>query len=171
MPVGWTGACCRTPFRDRRAARLQQRGRGPDGADPSVRPNQILPASLPASLLDPEHRVGVVAACRRDMLSPFGLRTLAPGHPKYRGQHLGAVPDRDAAYHQGTIWGWLLGRFAPEPGCYGRARPRRAPRPNGISRREQNTESAGAKRHRADIYCSFLDIRPCAGIAGGRSLR
>ena len=85
---------------------------GPDGDDASLRPNQILAVSLPASPLDSKAQAEVVAVCRRDLLTPFGLRTLAPSHPDYRGQHLGTVAERDGAYHQGTVWGWLLGHFA-----------------------------------------------------------
>jgi predicted glycogen debranching enzyme len=85
---------------------------GPEGDDASLRPNQILAVSLPASPLNPKTQARVVAVCRRDLLTPFGLRTLAPSHPDYRGQHLGTVAERDGAYHQGTVWGWLLGHFA-----------------------------------------------------------
>ncbi|MBI2466217.1 MAG: glycogen debranching enzyme family protein [Candidatus Rokubacteria bacterium] len=85
---------------------------GPDGADPAVRPNQIFAVSLPESPLEPERQRGVVDACARWLLTPFGLRSLAPGHPQYRGRYEGGPQERDGAYHQGPVWGWLLGPFA-----------------------------------------------------------
>ena len=54
----------------------------------------------------------MVAACARHLLTSYGLRSLAPGHPDYRGRYLGGVWERDGAYHQGPVWGWLLGHFA-----------------------------------------------------------
>ncbi|HEX9900589.1 MAG TPA: amylo-alpha-1,6-glucosidase [Candidatus Methylomirabilis sp.] len=85
---------------------------GPEGDDPTLRPNQILAVSLPESPLTPERQRRVVDACARHLLASFGLRSLAPGHPQYRGRYLGGPQDRDAAYHQGPVWGWLLGPFA-----------------------------------------------------------
>ena len=79
--------------------------------DGSIRPNQILAASLPYSMLD-AHRMGaVVAVVERELLTPRGLRTLAVSDPRYRGKYTGGPASRDAAYHQGTIWPWLLGPF------------------------------------------------------------
>ncbi|HSB77622.1 MAG TPA: amylo-alpha-1,6-glucosidase, partial [Candidatus Methylomirabilis sp.] len=85
---------------------------GPDGNDPALRPNQILAVSLPESALPPERQRQLVDACARSLLTSFGLRSLAPGHPQYRGHYLGGPGERDAAYHQGPAWGWLLGPFA-----------------------------------------------------------
>jgi len=85
---------------------------GPEGDDPALRPNQILAVSLPESPLTPERQRRVVDACARNLLASFGLRSLAPGHPQYRGRYLGGPQERDAAYHQGPVWGWLLGPFA-----------------------------------------------------------
>ncbi|HSB79507.1 MAG TPA: amylo-alpha-1,6-glucosidase, partial [Candidatus Methylomirabilis sp.] len=85
---------------------------GPDGNDPALRPNQVLAVSLPESALPPERQRQVVDACARSLLTSFGLRSLAPGHPQYRGRYLGGPRERDAAYHQGPAWGWLLGPFA-----------------------------------------------------------
>lgn len=84
---------------------------GPEGDDPSLRPNQIFTVSLPESPLKPEQQVAVVDVCARHLLTSYGLRSLAPHHPQYRRQYLGAARERDAAYHQGTAWGWLLGPF------------------------------------------------------------
>jgi predicted glycogen debranching enzyme len=82
------------------------------GNDPAVRPNQILAVSLPASPLTPEQQKAVVDLCAQRLLTPYGLRSLAPGEPGYQGHYLGGPRERDAAYHQGTVWGWLLGPFA-----------------------------------------------------------
>jgi predicted glycogen debranching enzyme len=85
---------------------------GPDGDDPSLRPNQIFAVSLPFSPLSRERQRGVVDACARHLLTSHGLRSLAPGDPRYRGSYGGDPRERDGAYHQGTVWNWLLGPFA-----------------------------------------------------------
>ncbi len=85
---------------------------GPEGSDPSLRPNQLLAVSLPHSPLAPEQQKGVVDSCARCLLTSHGLRSLAPDHPDYLGRYGGDRRARDAAYHQGTVWGWLIGPFA-----------------------------------------------------------
>lgn len=85
---------------------------GPDGDDRSLRPNQLLAVSLPHSPLPPEQQKAVVDACARHLLTSHGLRSLAPGDPAYIGHYGGDRRTRDAAYHQGTVWGWLIGPFA-----------------------------------------------------------
>jgi len=82
------------------------------GNDASLRPNQILAVSLPVSTLSLEQQKSVVEVCARNLLTSHGLRSLAPGEPGYTGHYGGSPRDRDAAYHQGTVWGWLLGPFA-----------------------------------------------------------
>jgi predicted glycogen debranching enzyme len=84
---------------------------GPSGNDPSVRPNQILAVSLTHSPLVRPQQQAVVQACERKLLTWFGLRSLAPSEPGYRGRYVGGPVERDEAYHQGTAWGWLLGPF------------------------------------------------------------
>ncbi|MBN1825222.1 MAG: glycogen debranching enzyme family protein [Candidatus Eisenbacteria bacterium] len=84
---------------------------GPEGNDPSVRPNQIFAASLRYSPLSPDWRRAVVDAVERDLLTPYGLRSLAPDHPEYRPRYGGDRVARDGAYHQGTVWSWLIGPF------------------------------------------------------------
>ncbi|MEW6681820.1 MAG: amylo-alpha-1,6-glucosidase [Nitrospirota bacterium] len=84
---------------------------GPDGHDPSLRPNQILAVSLPESPLDVAQQRGVVEACATHLLTSYGLRSLAPGDPRYQGHYGGDQRSRDGAYHQGTVWGWLMGPF------------------------------------------------------------
>jgi predicted glycogen debranching enzyme len=82
------------------------------GNDAALRPNQIFAVSLPVSPLKPEQQKAVVDVCARQLLTSHGLRSLAPDEPGYAGRYSGNPHDRDAAYHQGTVWGWLLGPFA-----------------------------------------------------------
>jgi predicted glycogen debranching enzyme len=84
----------------------------PGGNDALLRPNQIFAVSLPVSPLTPEQQKAVVDVCARQLLTSYGLRSLAPGEAGYTGHYGGSPRDRDAAYHQGTVWGWLLGPFA-----------------------------------------------------------
>lgn len=79
--------------------------------DASVRPNQIFAASLPYPLLDGDRAASVVHCVGRELRTPFGLRTLSPHDPQYHGRYEGDTPSRDEAYHQGTVWAWLLGPF------------------------------------------------------------
>jgi len=81
---------------------------GPDGDDDAVRPNQLLAFSLPHAPLTESAAVGLAA---ESLLTPLGLRSLGPGSPGYRGQHRGGSRDRDSAYHQGTVWPWLIGPY------------------------------------------------------------
>jgi predicted glycogen debranching enzyme len=88
---------------------------GPGGAndnDATLRPNQIFAVSLPETALTPAQQQAVVDVCARELLTSFGLRSLGPNEPGYRGRYAGKPEERDAAYHQGTAWGWLLGPFA-----------------------------------------------------------
>jgi glycogen debranching enzyme len=84
---------------------------GPDGDDPAIRPNQLFVVALAPELLAPERARAVVDVCVRDLLTPVGLRTLAPSDPAYVGHYGGDQTARDGAYHQGTVWPWLLGAF------------------------------------------------------------
>jgi len=79
--------------------------------DRSLRPNQLFAVCLPFSPLDPSEQAGVVRTVREELLTPCGLRTLSPSDPAYRGRYRGSGKDRDSAYHQGTVWPWLLGPF------------------------------------------------------------
>jgi predicted glycogen debranching enzyme len=85
---------------------------GPNGADASIRPNQIFAVSLAHSPLEDATQRAVVETCARNLLTPYGLRTLAPSDPAYVGRYEGDVASRDGAYHQGTVWPWLLGPYA-----------------------------------------------------------
>ena len=84
---------------------------GPNGYDASVRPNQIFAVSLPYSPLSADAQAKVVRMCRHHLLTAFGLRSLAPDDPAYHPHYGGGVLERDGGYHQGPVWGWLLGPF------------------------------------------------------------
>jgi glycogen debranching enzyme len=79
--------------------------------DSSLRPNQILAVSLHYTMLTKERAQRVVEVVRDQLLTPVGLRTLAASDPQYHGRYTGGPAERDAAYHQGTVWPWLLGPF------------------------------------------------------------
>jgi len=79
--------------------------------DSSIRPNQIFAVSLPYTMLSPERAKAVVEKVQEHLLTPYGLRSLAPGDPQYRGRYPGGPVERDGAYHQGTVWPWLMGPF------------------------------------------------------------
>ena len=84
---------------------------GPRGNDASLRPNQLLAVSLPGTALALGTARTVVATCRDALLTPLGLRSLDPADPRYRPYHRGNPAERDAAYHQGTVWPWLIGPY------------------------------------------------------------
>jgi predicted glycogen debranching enzyme len=81
------------------------------GNDSALRPNQLLSISLRHPVLDPARWEQVVTVCRDRLLTPVGMRSLAPGHPDYKPKYYGDLRSRDAAYHQGTVWAWLIGPF------------------------------------------------------------
>ena len=84
-------------------------GEGPD--DASLRPNQLLALSLSFPVLAENRWPAVVEAARQHLLTPLGLRSLGPQEPDYKPKYTGDLRARDAAYHQGTVWGWLIGPF------------------------------------------------------------
>ena len=79
--------------------------------DTALRPNQLLAFSLDYPILDRSRWNGVLDVCREKLLTPVGLRSLAPGHPDYKDKYYGDLRARDAAYHQGTVWAWLIGPY------------------------------------------------------------
>ena len=84
----------------------------PDGSvDSAIRPNQIFAVSLPFSPLPAEQQKAVVDAVEKHLLTPYGLRTLNTADSRYKGQYTGPQQQRDAAYHQGTVWPYLIGPF------------------------------------------------------------
>jgi predicted glycogen debranching enzyme len=97
------------------------------GNDPACRPNQVFAISLDHPVLDRARWAAVIDVVQKRLLTPVGLRSLAPGHPDYKAKYYGDLRSRDAAYHQGTVWAWLIGPFVDawlklHPGDLARAR-------------------------------------------------
>ncbi len=84
---------------------------GEKGDDTACRPNQILAFSLTHPILEQSHWPAVLETVAKRLLTPVGLRSLTPGHPDYKAKYDGDLRSRDAAYHQGTVWAWLIGPF------------------------------------------------------------
>jgi predicted glycogen debranching enzyme len=84
---------------------------GPGSWDARCRPNQIFSISLPYPVLARERWESVLHVVRDRLLTPVGLRSLAPGDPDFKPRYFGDLRTRDAAYHQGTVWAWLVGPF------------------------------------------------------------
>jgi len=82
---------------------------GPDGDSAECRPNQLFAVSLPHPVLDPSRWASVLRVVEERLVTPVGLRSLAPGSEHYAPRYFGNLRERDAAYHQGTVWGWLIG--------------------------------------------------------------
>jgi len=84
---------------------------GEQGDDAACRPNQLFAISLEHPILDRERWQPVIEVVQKKLLTPVGLRSLSPDHPDYKQVYAGDLPTRDAAYHQGTVWGWLIGPY------------------------------------------------------------
>ncbi|HWB96609.1 MAG TPA: amylo-alpha-1,6-glucosidase, partial [Bryobacteraceae bacterium] len=84
---------------------------GERGNDPACRPNQVIAISLDHPVLDPSRWEPVMQAVAERLLTPVGLRSLAPGDKDYKAKYYGDLRSRDAAYHQGTVWAWLIGPY------------------------------------------------------------
>lgn len=82
------------------------------GPDASIRPNQVFAVSLPETLLSPDIANRLLDSVRRHLYTSYGLRSLSPDDPAYRGIYQGGVDERDGSYHNGPVWGWLLGHYA-----------------------------------------------------------
>jgi predicted glycogen debranching enzyme len=82
-----------------------------DFRDPAVRPNQLFAVSLSHALVSGARAKSIVEVAGRELLTPYGLRSLSPADPAYRGRYEGGILSRDGAYHQGTVWAWLMGPF------------------------------------------------------------
>jgi predicted glycogen debranching enzyme len=100
-----------TRFWNKRTSALFDVVDGDTGDDDAIRPNQLFAISLPYPVLDVCRWKAVVDVVYDQLLTPYGLRSLAPGHPDYRPQYFGDLRARDLAYHQGTVWPWLIGPF------------------------------------------------------------
>jgi predicted glycogen debranching enzyme len=83
----------------------------PDGDDPSLRPNQVIALGLAYPLIEGEHARHALDQVTAHLLTPYGLRTLSPHDPRYQSSYRGDQRARDAAYHMGTVWPWLLGPY------------------------------------------------------------
>ncbi|NLD99739.1 MAG: glycogen debranching protein, partial [Fibrobacter sp.] len=84
---------------------------GPDGNDDACRPNQLIALSLDFPVLAEKHWLKVLNAATEKLLTPVGLRTLSEDHPDYKSTYSGNLKSRDASYHQGTVWAWLIGPY------------------------------------------------------------
>ena len=84
---------------------------GSDGDDPACRPNQVLSISLTHPVLEHSRWESVMNVVSERLLTPFGLRSLSRDHPDYKPTYSGDIRSRDAAYHQGTVWAWLIGPY------------------------------------------------------------
>lgn len=82
-----------------------------DYSDPSVRPNQLFALSLPFPLITKKRGEQILKIVKKELLTPFGLRSLSPHDPNYKGIYKGDQYNRDGAYHQGTVWSWLIGAY------------------------------------------------------------
>jgi predicted glycogen debranching enzyme len=131
QPVAEQAACCRRSFNERfwyeAGGYLYDVVDGEQGDDAACRPNQILAFSLRHPVLERGRWEPVLEVVRKKLLTPVGLRSLAPGHPEYKPKYYGDLRSRDAAYHQGTVWAWLIGPFVDawlkvHPGDLGTAR-------------------------------------------------
>jgi predicted glycogen debranching enzyme len=98
-------------FWSRRLGHLYDVVDGETGDDEACRPNQVFAIALDHPVLAREYWDAVMTVVRDRLLTPVGLRSLAPGHPDYKPRYYGDLRARDAAYHQGTVWGWLIGPF------------------------------------------------------------
>ena len=115
LPYGAAAARCRESFNQRfwhePGGYLADVIDGPDGDDTSLRPNQVFAISLPHPILDVSRCQAVMDALTHHLLTSVGLRTLNQAHPAYQGHYEGDRHARDGAYHQGTVWPWLIGPY------------------------------------------------------------
>ncbi len=138
---------------------------GPSGPDASLRPNQIFAVSLAFSPLARPQQQGVVRAVGEHLLTPFGLRTLAPGEPGYQGRYAGGPAERDRAYHQGTVWPWLLGPYiAAYLRAFGRSRKNLAHCRSLVAAFEPELER-GCLGTIGELYEGDPPHRPCGAPA------
>src|SRR5205814_1374239 len=122
-PDGGDGRACYRQYAERARKSFNRRFWNPEtgylfdvvdgerGDDPSCRPNQLLALSLPNPILEERRWAAVLDVAKQRLLTPVGLRSLAPGEPDYKRRYYGDLRARDAAYHQGSVWGWLIGPY------------------------------------------------------------
>jgi glycogen debranching enzyme len=121
--------------------------------DRRLRPNQIFAVSLPHDLLEKDRQQNVVHIVEQELLTPVGLRTLERGDPDYKPRYEGSPRDRDAAYHQGTVWPWLLGPFVDAYLCaFGRTAETLAYCRGLVQRLEEEAAKGGCLGSIAEVY-------------------
>ena len=133
--------------------------------DPSIRPNQILAVSLPYCMLPEDRAKAVVEKVREHLLTPYGLRSLAPRDPQYRGRYTGGPTERDGAYHQGTVWPWLMGPFITAYVKVNGGRPEARSQAAEWLKPLQEHLSDGGLGHISEILDGDAPQRPCGCIA------
>ncbi|HEY2845642.1 MAG TPA: amylo-alpha-1,6-glucosidase, partial [Bryobacteraceae bacterium] len=134
---------------------------GDQGPVTHLRPNQIFAVSLPHDLLDPEQQRDVVRIVQKELLTPVGLRTLEPRDPEYRPRYQGSPWERDGAYHQGTVWPWLIGPFVDAyVNAFGRTRETLAYCRGLVDQLEEQAAERGCVGSIAEIYDGDEPRRP-----------
>ena len=134
-------------------------------ADPSIRPNQIFAVSLAHSMLASDRARRVVEKVQQHLLTPYGLRTLAPSDPQYQGQYTGGPVERDRAYHQGTVWPWLMGPFITAyVRVNGGSEAARRQAGEWLAPLEDHLTDGGLG-HISEIFCGDAPQKPCGCIA------
>ncbi len=123
---------------------------GPDGDDASIRPNQVFAISLPHPILDERRWQPVLETVRNRLVTAYGLRTLGAEHPDYKAHYRGDLRSRDAAYHQGTVWPWLIGHYVDA--CLQRA-PRSSRRASAVARFSGAPVRSRRGQHQRDLRC------------------
>jgi predicted glycogen debranching enzyme len=133
--------------------------------DASIRPNQIFAVSLPYTMLNPARANRVLDVVQEHLLTPFGLRTLAPSDPQYRGRYTGDQASRDGAYHQGTVWPWLMGPFLTAyTKVHGRSEPARRQAESWLSAFKDRLSDSGLGQV-SEIFEGDEPHRPVGCIA------
>ena len=133
--------------------------------DPSLRPNQIFAVSLPHSMLSQDLARRVVEKVEEHLLTPFGLRTLAPSDPRYRGSYAGGPSERDGAYHEGTVWPWLLGPFLTAYIKVNRRSEEARRQAQAWLRPLESHLAQAGLGHISEIFEGDMPHRPCGCIA------
>jgi len=135
--------------------------------DDSLRPNQLLALSLPYPCVPDDQGEAILQVIEAELLTPVGLRTLSPQDPRYQGRYQGGPAERDAQYHQGTVWPWLLGPYLSA--CL-RLRPDRRSDVEARVARWREETTVGCLGHVAEIYDGDEPHRPAGAPAQAWSL-
>jgi len=144
---------------------------GEKSRDESIRPNQIFALSLPCNVItDQEKGKKILRTVTAELFTPYGLRTLSPSDPRYRGRYRGSPDERDGAYHQGTVWPWLIGHYGEALLRFEGDSPETQPRINGMVRTLQGHLSMYGIGHIAEIFDGDYPHRPNGCIAQAWSI-